>query len=352
MATEDARYRQSSQYRLWSFTPSDLATLREKTNTLARTHISDRLLASEPPPDPLPAFLTPAEEYTLLTYFTYELLRAAAFCQLPTDIQATAAIFLRRFYVTNSVMTYPPQELLKTCLFFGCKAEGYFMRLQKIVDTFPKTTGEMVLAAEYVLCQGIRFAFDVRHPFRALEGAVMELRRLGDFADDRINEAHRRTRDILKFSPLVTDVYFHYTPSQIMFAALAIADEELVRRVLREAFSGQAEDAKDKAWGAIQDCKTMLEKEPLEKLANYGSDRENKKALKVLKDKLAKCRDPDRADLVALQKARREQASQKPKATPSLKADEEVFGGRIGQERESKRRKVALDGGDLFGPPL
>lgn len=272
MATEDARYRQSSQYRLWSFTPAHLASLRETTNSLAQTQISNRLRSSDTPVDPLPNFLTPAEEYQILNHFTLELLRAAPYCHLPTDIQATAATFLRRFYVTNSVMTYPPQELIKTCLFFGCKAEGSFIRVQKIADIFPNTTGEMILAAEYVLCQGIRFAFDVRHPFRALEGSIMELRRLGDFDDDRINRAHKRTRDILKFSPLVTDVYFHYTPSQIMYAAMAIADEELVQCMLREAFTGQGEVAREKIWGVIEGCKAMLEKEPPEKMNTYWTD--------------------------------------------------------------------------------
>ncbi|KAI1407659.1 cyclin mcs2 [Hypoxylon sp. FL1857] len=354
MATEDARYRQSSQYRLWSFTPSHLATLREKTNTLARTHISNRLRASNPPvpPESLPEFLTPAEEYKILNHFTLELLRAAPFCNLPTDIQATSAIFLRRFYVTNSVMTYPPQELIKTCLFFGCKAEGYFIRVQKIADTFANTTSEMILAAEYVLCQGIRFAFDVRHPFRALEGTIMELRRLGGFDDDRINQAHRKTREILKFSPLVTDVYFHYTPSQIMYAALAMVDEELVQRILQEAFTGQNEEVKDKIWGVIQSCKAMLEKEPPERMTTYWEDKEGIKGIKALRRKLGKCRDPDRADLVALQKARREQAAQKPKGKGTLNADEKVFGNGISEERESKRRKVAPNGEDIFGPPL
>ncbi|KAI1390493.1 cyclin-like protein [Hypoxylon trugodes] len=352
MATEDARYRQSSQYRLWSFAPSHLATLREKTNALAKSHIANRLRASDPTNQSPPNFLTPEEEYTLLNHFTLELLRAAPYCQLPTDIQATAAIFLRRFYVTNSVMTYPPQELIKTCLFFGCKAEGSFIRVQKIADTFPNTTGEMILAAEYILCQGIRFAFDVRHPFRALEGTVMELRSLGDFDDDRINKAHRRTREILKFSPLVTDVYFHYTPSQIMYAALAMADEELVQRMLQEAFSGQGEEAKNKIWGVIQGCKEMLEREPPEKMAKYSNDPETTKAMKALRKKLAKCRDPDRVDLVALQKARREQAAQKPKAKEDADGDGKVFGNGTLDERESKRRKVAQNGGDIFGPPL
>ncbi|KAK7751243.1 hypothetical protein SLS62_006788 [Diatrype stigma] len=358
MATEDERYRQSTQYRLWSFTLSHLSSLREKANSLAQTHITNRLRAASPPVDPLPEFLTPAEESTLLTFYTVELLRAAAFCNLPTDIQATAATLLRRFYITNSIMTYPPTELLKTCLFFGCKAEGYYMRLSKFAEKFPKTTGEEILAAEYILCQGIRFAFDVRHPYRALEGAVMELRRLGDFDDDRINRSHRKARDILKFSPLVTDAYFHYTPSQIMLASLAIADEGLVERIMREAFAGQGEAAKEKALNVIESCKDMLMKEPPEKMGNYwgtAQQQESNAVIKPLIRKLKKCRDPDRIDLVALQKAKREQALQKPKPKPkpSLKDDGDVFGGSIvDPEREIKRRKVASNGADPFGPPL
>lgn len=159
MATEDARYRQTSQFRLWSFSPSQLADLRTKTNTLAKASISERLTSSSSsssssagasgantpvPPShsgtadlnaaaasPLPDFLTPSEETQLLAFYTVELLRAAAFIQLPTDIRATAAAFLRRFYVTNSIMTYPPTELLKTCLFFGSKAEGVYKSLKK-----------------------------------------------------------------------------------------------------------------------------------------------------------------------------------------------------------------------------
>ncbi|KAK9780461.1 putative Cyclin C-terminal domain-containing protein [Seiridium cardinale] len=368
MATEDARYRASTQYRLWSFTPPQLSSLRNDNNNLAKAAISARLQASNPPVDPLPEFLTPAEELSLLTFYTVELLRAAAFLELPTEIRATAAIFLRRFYVTNSIMTYPPTELLKTCLFFGCKADGYYMRLSKFADKFPNTSAEVVLAAEYVLCQGIRFAFDVKHPFRALEGTIMELRRLGDFETKRIDRGHALAREILKFSPIVTDAYFHYTPSQIMLAALAIADEGLAQRLLRDAFAGQGEAAKDQVWNVIQSCRDLLEKEPPKRMTEYWSSvspahkrqlltcstdpeqPETSKAMKPLVRKLKKCRDPDRVDLVALQKARREQTEKK-KPKPALKDDAAVFGGALG-EPDAKRRKTVTNGDDPFGPAL
>lgn len=223
MATEDERYRQSTQFRLWSFSPPQLADLRKKTNSLAKQHISERLSSSstnvsttasanpsgsntpiptdatnnDPPPppssapaggagaigdkpQPLPEFLTPAEEEQLLRFYTIETLRAAEFCGLPTEIRATAAIFLRRFFLTHSIMTYPPPKMLKTCLFFGAKAENSYPRVKTFAERFPNTTGDEILAGEFLLCQGIRFAFDVRHPYRALEGAIMQLRTFGD----------------------------------------------------------------------------------------------------------------------------------------------------------------------------
>jgi len=156
MATEDARYRQSSQFRLWSFSSSQLEELRSKTNSLARASIAERLSApnaaaaaaatstpeggsGENTPQPSsseaegrpPDFLTPAEEQLLVRYYTIELLRAAKFVNDGTDVQATAAAFFRRFYVANSIMTYPPAEMLKTSLFFGAKAEGVYHNLHR-----------------------------------------------------------------------------------------------------------------------------------------------------------------------------------------------------------------------------
>lgn len=51
---------------------------------------------------------------------------------------------------------------------------------RSFVKNFGRESPEEVLAGEFLLCQGIRFAFDVKHPFRALRGAVMDLRRIGD----------------------------------------------------------------------------------------------------------------------------------------------------------------------------
>jgi cyclin H len=48
------------------------------------------------------------------------------------------------------------------------------------VKTFGRDNPEQILAGEFLLCQGLRFAIDVKHPFRALRGALMELAVLPD----------------------------------------------------------------------------------------------------------------------------------------------------------------------------
>ena len=106
----------------------------------------------------------------------------------------------------------------------------------------------------------------------------------------RIDDAERRARDILRFSPLMTDAYFHYTPSQIMMAALSLADRGLAERLIQATFhyvnpqtdsgadtpSADAKDSnrktedkaaiigsyiRDKVLGTIESCRDMLHKE-------------------------------------------------------------------------------------------
>lgn len=367
MATEDERYRKSSQYRLWSYTPSALQDLRAKTNALAQQQIAPRLSSSSDATaaqsNPAPDFLTADEEQQLLRLFTFELISASDFCGLSTEVRSTAVVFFRRFYVTNSIMTYPPGDLLKTSLFFACKVEGYFNMTGLFVEKLGAKP-ESILAGEYLLCQGIRFAFDVRHPYRALDGAILEIRRrLGGEQEGRIVKAHARARAVLKFSAAMTDVYFHYTPSQICMAALQMAEPEFVDMLIPgqgtgdDTATGAHSHLRDKIFGAIEGCRRMLEEEPPERQEQYWplvrvfcsmelmwanvQQPETSKSFKPLRRKLQKCRDPDRVDLVSLQRARREQALNKEKSG----------GDEDGDDRDVKRRKVEkVD--DPFGPPL
>ncbi|KAK4196227.1 putative cyclin [Triangularia verruculosa] len=418
MTTEDARYRDSSQYRLWSFSPTQLSALREKTNAAARARISERLLSYPLPaatasskdlsaptsnantPDPdgnstpaLPEFLTPAEELTLVVYYTFEILRASESLHYSDEIKATAAMFLKRFYITNSIMTYPPASMFFVALFFASKVETGHVNLSEYSNIFKKSPEE-ILAGEFLLCQGLRFAFDVKHPFRALRGAMMELAGFPDMQSDlkRLDAAESRARKILQLSPLMTDAYFHYTPSQIMLAALSLADRGLAERLIRETFhfvpmEGNSADTpggnngggegsrnkmnderaaiigsqiRDKVLGAIEACRDMLSRELPERREHWANKTFIKTQITPLKKKLAKCKDPERWNLVELQRVRREQAAKKMDSDDEddfggrrvkKEDDSDVFGGDLGHS--AKKRKVTVKKEeDPFGGPM
>jgi cyclin H len=111
---EDERYRASTQYRLWSFTPESLASQRATTNrnaservkaAIQRTRASRATSASASGevseveqngsgsratslgPDAEVDCLTPEEELKLITFFCLQTLQAGDHLKVPTDVK-------------------------------------------------------------------------------------------------------------------------------------------------------------------------------------------------------------------------------------------------------------------------
>lgn len=249
-------------------------------------------------------------------------------------------------------MTYHATDILKTALYFSTKTEDHYQSLVKFADAIGKTKPEDVLASEFLLTQGLRFTFDIRHPFRALEGAVMDIQAIakehipiipggdainGNHPDNlskRIRHAHGKARDYLKYSAALTDVYFHYTPSQIMMAALLLADKALAEWYLKSKIPESQGDLQTKVLSAVRKCAEMLQAvEP-----NAESSAIERKECQALAKKLKKCRNPEKMDLVGLQRAKREGDS----------LDDE----KVAKKRKLEREKSATEADDLFGPAI
>jgi cyclin H len=187
-----------------------------------------------------------------------------------STIQATAIQYLHRFYLSQSTMVHHPLLIMKCCLFFALKTDNYYLELDKFLSFLPGTTRSDILDQEYLLLRTLRYTMDVRHPFRGLEGGVMELmgwasgegeappgsakspaelRRdlLAIEAVDggggktrdmstRIGIAATKAKNLLKSAAVLTDAYFLFTPSQIWLAALLLSDAPLFRFYLRSKF--------------------------------------------------------------------------------------------------------------------
>ena len=250
-------------------------------------------------------------------------------------------------------MTYHPTDILKTALYFSTKTENHYTSIQKFADAIGGTKAEDVLASEFLLTQALRFTFDVRHPFRALDGAIMDMRALAKgnvpvlpggevpedrppHMDNRAQHVQVKAREWLKTSAQLTDVYFHFTPSQIMMASLLLADLELTQWYIRSKFPAQVDPLghmAKKVLATVERCAEMLKTVP----PSSEPSAAEKKELQVLAKKLKKCRNPEKMDLAGLQRAKREGEGE----------DEKVI-----KKRKLEREQSAKEGEDLFGPEI
>ncbi|MCJ1435761.1 hypothetical protein MMC27_005136 [Xylographa pallens] len=377
--TEDEIFRTTTQYRLWSYTQETLAALRVSTNLRAAVRVRDALRRRRSHEENGEAAsvsqvncLTVEEEQKLVGFYCVKAMEFADFCEFPTNVKATAVQYLKRFYLSNSPMTYHPKQLMPSALFLSTKTENHYISLKNFVAKLPKTTAEDVVAPEFLLTQALRFTFDVRHPQRGLEGGFMELLAIStgtyhpapgsqtsskslqhemldltplenaklkvkSSADlkTRIQIAHGKAKEILKSSALLTDAYFFYTPSQLWLSAFMKADGPLANFYLETKFSG-SQGVPPKLLSTLQGCIDLLAQSPSVKPGEVEI-----KELTRIDKKLYKCRNPEKIDLVGINKAHKREGETKDGAA----LDDQAL-------KKRKLEHAPRDSDDMFGPTI
>lgn len=240
-------------------------------------------------------------------------------------------------------MTYHPKSIMACALFLATKTDNYYMSLRQFAAGIPgDTTADDVIAPEFLIMQSLRFTFDVRHPFRGLEGGIMELQamvqgqgqppplhpqqtpeslRQGILAlppavanapqsssssfSDRLARAHHTTRELLKSAAQMTDAYFLYTPSQIWLSAFLLADRPLAEFYLNTKLPPSTADTdtnpssdplsalRSKVSSTLDSCSALLKA-----YTPLSSDPDQMKNLKRVAKKLYHCQNPEKVNLV------------------------------------------------------
>ncbi|KAF2205833.1 cyclin-like protein [Delitschia confertaspora ATCC 74209] len=334
-------------------------------------------------------YLTVAEEQKIVNHLAETLIKLGEHFRFPVEVVATGIQFLKRFYLYNSPMTYEPQLISRSSIFLANKTENHHLTAEKYAAGFPKTTAEQILAPEYLIIQALRFTFDVRHPFRGLKGGHMEMMamaqgqgiapeahgrtaaemqaemlylpvRVGGAQNrmtpeelaSRITTAYTKASSILKHAAILTDAYFLYTPSQIWLSAHLIADEPLTAFYLSTKFPSPPTSSPqyNKLLTTLTFCKKLLLSHHSLSPSNSSASSEDEMKAKeaeqaagigALIKKLRHCRDPDKIDLVKLNKAVKRDA---------------VQDGQL-EEQKAKRRKMEREGfkkeaDSFWGPEL
>jgi len=369
---EDDLYRTSTQYRLWNFSPEALASLRAATHDAAIERAKSYLGhpkkgsgqsgaskgAQKDEHDIEKQCLTLQEETRLVQRYCDQIRQTCDHFKWPVNVRATAVQYLKRFYLTNSCLTYPPKEIYKSVLFLASKTEAIHMTLGEFARRI-KTAPEQILAPEYKIIQALRFTLDVRQPFRGLKGALMELLNIAEgqsttdlrkemsklaapppsaltswkpsqSLSDRAQAAYTAARHLLDAPALLTDAYLLYTPPQIYLAALRLSDPPLLDFYLAPKLPPSAPNSA-KILATITSCAAMLASHNVKDVLSKDERAE-------LDDRLEACRDPDTRDMVGLNaKAKRGDG------------DED---GEKAKRRKLEREASAKEGEDLFGPSL
>lgn len=242
-------------------------------------------------------------------------------------------------------MDYHPRQIMTSALFLATKSDHFYIPLSRFISKLRNTGEDDVKAPEFTLMQGLRFTLDVRHPFKGLEGGVLEmlalaqegkLKGLGAEPSRRIYKAADETSKILRGPAQMTDAYFLYTPSQIWIAALMLADNELANMYLAAKLQGLGSDGESlrkKLLVTLKSCSDLLGA-----WKSNEEDRAEMKELKRIGKKLHLCQNPEKMNIVELNRAQKRESD----------GDAE--------KAEKKRRKVEgktlQNDGDVFGPEL
>jgi cyclin H len=279
----------SSQIKAWLFLPEDLCLCRARANRVARLYLanksatensgdegSNKTTTINPPVEcfardfskkkeefskeedgPLQTsdgnvFLTPDEEALLVSFYASKLPSLIGpMAQLPrlrreSKVPATAAMLLRRFYLSNSVMMHDPKTIMVSSAFLAAKVEDAMTDVRYLEEgtnlmNSPVTLSE-IIPAEINLLSGVNFELLCFHPYKAVLAITEDLRTylksekgrsLVKFSDgsDRpivgqdLKPMHDAAQAIVN-DVVISDIPLLYTPGQIGLAALMVANEK------------------------------------------------------------------------------------------------------------------------------
>ncbi|KAK9475002.1 cyclin-like protein [Dipodascopsis tothii] len=280
MRTDDDLYRQSSQFRLWSFTRPELDEARRKVNARA----VERLRRNSGDAGASIEFLTPEEELELVLFYCGKAQDVAGIYKLSSQIKATAISYLKKFYLRNSTMDYHPKNVMYTCLFLATKSENYFISIDNFSAMLPKVTSQDILELEFTVAQALSFTLSVHHPYQPLHGFFLDMQATLPGSVDTVGPAHDAARKLVS-SSLFSDAALLFTPPQIALCAMDMVNSDILREYLEKKFVGKNEAMHKELLRIIDEIKPYMDN---------AVRKQSKDRVTAIDKKLYFCRNPDK----------------------------------------------------------
>lgn len=232
--TDDDLYRNSTQYRLWSFTREDLRARQQDAHRTAAGRISQLIQTQYPDSGIEP--LTFEEEQLLVRSYASKIEAIVNLFSMPSQVKATAASYFRKFYLVFSVMDYHPKNVMFTAAFLAMKSENCFVSLDNFCSKFPRLEPKDILDLEFHLLQSLSFTLAVRSGLQPLHGFYLDMQAVLGAGRQAVGAAHDNARQVVSRG-FITDAPFLYSPPQIALAGLYHANKDLTLEYLSKKFS-------------------------------------------------------------------------------------------------------------------
>jgi cyclin H len=192
-------------------------------------------------------FLTPQEEAVLVTFYATKLPSLIGpSAQVPrlkreSKVTATAALLMRRFYLSNSVMLHDPKAVMVAAAFLGAKVEDVtadvrYLEEGTVLMNAPVTQQE-IIPTEIALLAGTHFDLLCFHPYKAVLALTEDLRTYlksdkgkvlvqvdRPISGQDLKPMYDAARQLLDDAAL-SDIPLLYSPGQTGLAALMVAQD-------------------------------------------------------------------------------------------------------------------------------
>lgn len=219
---------ESSQYQHWRFSPQQLWDIRnertkEAIDRVKRNMKEEMAASTEALPVKDTEYLTADEELSLCRFYEMQLQAMSKHCKFTDMVMATAVIYMKRFFLHNTVMDYHPKDILLTCLFLATKSESERISIDDFGRNLHLPSTSNVLKLEYTVSQGLKFQYYIHHPYRPAYGYFLDMQ-TGPTDVKLLKETYKLAISTIA-GLLLTDLPLIYQPTQLALAAYLIVGE-------------------------------------------------------------------------------------------------------------------------------
>ena len=205
--------------------------------------------------------LTPEEELTIINFYSSKLLTligpSATLPKLKRDIKvaSTAALILKRFYLSNSITLFDPKIIMVASAFLASKIEDAMCDVRYIEDGTRAMQAHAkikeIIEAEIALVKGVDFDICCFHPYKVVLAYTEDLRTFLKSKDGKqcvivlsndknsnvqrdfvsgedLRPIYDKARDIVQQLVFGSDVMLLASPGKIGLAAMMLANERLL----------------------------------------------------------------------------------------------------------------------------